>query len=542
VGVPDKTFQALVVDDELLDRKLVASALESDGFRCHLANDGGQALEMLAATQYDVVVTDLRMPTINGHALALEILANTNPPVVIVVTCLMEPRLTKDLLRRGVDDVVFKPFDAATFAAKVRALVENRLSPERQKRELPHDVFYQRVADVAEIPPLSLAVLDVFHMASSDDGDADQLAANVARDASLAADVLRAANSAFHNPSGQRIGELRDAVARLGRRRIAGLALARHALFVTSSAGDLIDLQLAWRQSVGAGVAIELLAESSGHAPATDDRLFLCSVMHGLGRLILMSLFPLVYRRLLLRCQHTQEPLCDAEADVFPETHTRTLRCVLEQWGVPPHVVLPLAASADGFSDTEEIDEPLRQDVQLVKTAALIGRIASGAWESWDEVEFPSPKILSGLRLKGDALARIVQQTRDDTEKLCGYSTTAATGIAAPRTVAYWRLPSAGGLDWLEQLLPNMGIVPSAFTNSVGEWVLVNCLEATPDTLQHIDGPRLLAIASREIEPQFSQAQVLCLPTSFRKLESVIQDISMVMQESLPEAAGSSAL
>ena len=63
------------------------------------------------------------MPNRNGHSLAVDLLAGKSRPVVIVHTSVNEPRLTKDLLLRGVDEVVYKPTNYKALASRAVALV-----------------------------------------------------------------------------------------------------------------------------------------------------------------------------------------------------------------------------------------------------------------------------------------------------------------------------------------------------------------------------------------------------------------------------------
>jgi DNA-binding response OmpR family regulator len=83
-------------------------------------------LELADTRHYDVIVTDLRMPEMNGHTLVVELLKREHRPAVVVLTGVTEPRLAKDLIARGVDDIVFKPVDQGVLAAKVQALVARR--------------------------------------------------------------------------------------------------------------------------------------------------------------------------------------------------------------------------------------------------------------------------------------------------------------------------------------------------------------------------------------------------------------------------------
>ena len=77
----EQPMRVLVVDDEPMARELTILALEHEGFECDPAIHGAQALKMLGMGRYDAVVTDLRMPELNGHALAVELLARPDRPV-----------------------------------------------------------------------------------------------------------------------------------------------------------------------------------------------------------------------------------------------------------------------------------------------------------------------------------------------------------------------------------------------------------------------------------------------------------------------------
>ncbi|MBC8872553.1 MAG: protein kinase [Planctomycetes bacterium] len=119
-------LQALVVDDDAIARKMLAFALEQEGFRCDSAEDGLQADAKIAQRAYDLVVTDLKMPNKHGHSLAVDLLGMERPPVIVIHTSVDDPRLTKDLMSRGVDDIMYKPVQPAAFAAKAKSLVSRR--------------------------------------------------------------------------------------------------------------------------------------------------------------------------------------------------------------------------------------------------------------------------------------------------------------------------------------------------------------------------------------------------------------------------------
>jgi DNA-binding response OmpR family regulator len=117
---------ALVVDDEALIRQLVARALCCQDFACELAADGDEAAQKTADRKYDLLITDLRMPNYHGYSLVRDVLQSDDPPVIIVHTAVVEPRIAADLLARGVHDIVYKPFDVELLAAKGRIFVDRK--------------------------------------------------------------------------------------------------------------------------------------------------------------------------------------------------------------------------------------------------------------------------------------------------------------------------------------------------------------------------------------------------------------------------------
>jgi DNA-binding response OmpR family regulator len=128
-------YRALVVEDDPTSLEAVVAALEEEGFRCHSANDGQDAASAVEGRKFDVVITDLKMPRRNGHAFAVDLAGRGPPhPFVVVLTGIIEPRLVRDLIIRGVDDVLFKPADLDLLAVKLRALCDRR---EQASKKVP---------------------------------------------------------------------------------------------------------------------------------------------------------------------------------------------------------------------------------------------------------------------------------------------------------------------------------------------------------------------------------------------------------------------
>lgn len=132
-ALPATDFRALLVDADAISRKMLSYALEQEGFECDAAEDEIEAQRKIAEDSYDLVVTDLRLSKDQDHSFAVELLQRQSRPAVVIHTSLDDPRKAKDLMSRGVDDIIHKPAQPAAFAAKAKDLVSRRRSEGRHR-------------------------------------------------------------------------------------------------------------------------------------------------------------------------------------------------------------------------------------------------------------------------------------------------------------------------------------------------------------------------------------------------------------------------
>ncbi|WP_242342435.1 sigma-54-dependent transcriptional regulator [Anaeromyxobacter terrae] len=124
----------LVVDDEPKLGKLVAEMLELDGHELERAASGRDALVRLAASRFDVVVTDLRMPDVDGLAVLRAARALPQPPEVVVMTAYASAESAVEAMKAGAVDYVTKPFSMDELRLRVRRLAAQRGAEAREAR------------------------------------------------------------------------------------------------------------------------------------------------------------------------------------------------------------------------------------------------------------------------------------------------------------------------------------------------------------------------------------------------------------------------
>jgi two-component system response regulator MprA len=120
-------MKILVVDDDRAVRDALRRALTLGGYDVQVAEDGAQALDMVAESLPDAVVLDLGMPGIDGLEVCrrLRQLENRVPILILTARDAVSDRI--DGLDQGADDYLVKPFDVGELKARLRALLRRSL-------------------------------------------------------------------------------------------------------------------------------------------------------------------------------------------------------------------------------------------------------------------------------------------------------------------------------------------------------------------------------------------------------------------------------
>ena len=120
--------RVLIVDDEDSMRLLVARAIAMDGHDIATASDGAEALEILgdADSAFDLLLTDIQMPIMDGIALALAAARDFPDLTILLMTGFAEQRERASGLNAIAHDVITKPFSVADIRTAVADALASR--------------------------------------------------------------------------------------------------------------------------------------------------------------------------------------------------------------------------------------------------------------------------------------------------------------------------------------------------------------------------------------------------------------------------------
>ena len=123
----------LIVDDEEMMRNLLDKILSREGYKIETAVDGVHALEVLNEKKIDLIISDMKMPRMNGFELLKHVKADFSDIGIIIMTAYGDTYTVKDALLLGADEYITKPFKSYEISLVVERAYWRLLSTQKEK-------------------------------------------------------------------------------------------------------------------------------------------------------------------------------------------------------------------------------------------------------------------------------------------------------------------------------------------------------------------------------------------------------------------------
>jgi putative nucleotidyltransferase with HDIG domain len=310
-------------------------------------NSGDEALAVLAKTSYDVIVSDMRMPGMDGVRL-LQFVSERYPGMMRIV---LSGQFEIDAAMRAVPvahQFLTKPCDAGTLQEVIERSSGNDSAVA--------DVAIRRIiAAIGELPALPHTYAALVAAVDAPAATLDQVSAIVERDVAVAAKVLQLVNSAFFGLSHE-IVTVPMAVGFLGfdvlKQLVVTVELFRAFECGCHIAGFSVDETQRHSRCVAAIAA--RLPVLRKQAAATS----VAALLHDIGKLVLASRLPALLERALQVSRDQNLPAHVAEEGIIGISHAEVGAHLLSLWGLPAPVVAavsqhhhPVHATADETTD-----------------------------------------------------------------------------------------------------------------------------------------------------------------------------------------------
>lgn len=295
-----------------------------------------RALARLDADPFDVVISDSRMPGMNGGQFLGEVMLRHPRAVRIILSRPMDRDDALEALNAS-HQFLAKPCNAETLKAAVtRALALRKLLA----GDTPLKSLISRLDSLPSMPALYTRVVQELQSPRS---TADSVAAIVAQDPAMTAKILQLVNSAFFSLS-RHVSDLPTAIVLLGLDTIRALVLSVQ-VFSQFDPQTLqaLSVDTLWQHSVRVGALAKRLASSAGVDREMVSDALTAGLLHDVGKLILAANLPNIYVKVAPLAQAEGIPECEAERRLFGAAHGETGAYLLGLWGLPEPIVEAVA-------------------------------------------------------------------------------------------------------------------------------------------------------------------------------------------------------
>lgn len=113
----------LVVDDEDALRTVLSSELEGEGYIVQMAGDGDEAIKILEKNTFDLILLDIKMPTVDGFEVLKYVKQHAPATKVIMLTGFADLKNAIESKKLGAEDFVSKPYDLVDLLTTVERVL-----------------------------------------------------------------------------------------------------------------------------------------------------------------------------------------------------------------------------------------------------------------------------------------------------------------------------------------------------------------------------------------------------------------------------------
>jgi len=299
------------------------------------AGGGREALDILAEEPFNVVVSDMRMPVMDGPQLLTEIKKKYPHMVRIILSghSNMEHSIKSVEVAH---QYLSKPCSAEELKKTINHACEmrNLLSNERLLE------FVSKIEHIPSIPSLYLEIIEELHSPYASIKVVGEI---ISKDIGMTAKILQITNSAFFGLP-QYITNPEHAAVFLGLDAIKGLVLATK-VFSSFDQGKTEELRIdsLWRHSITVGAFARKIAQEEQCDKQVVDDSLVAGMLHDVGRLLMATHYPEEYKKMLAMAHNKNCILWEAERNILGTTHGEIGAYLLGLWGLPDSIIEALA-------------------------------------------------------------------------------------------------------------------------------------------------------------------------------------------------------
>lgn len=327
----------LFVDDEPMVLRGLQRTLRKmrEVWDMAFASSAQEALAILDNNPMDVIISDMKMPEMDGTQLLAQV-KQRHPHVVRLIlsghveqeTTIKSVRFAHQCLSKPCDVEVLKQTLAKLFALR------DILSDESIKKI---------VSQIESLPSLPAIYTQIMAEMQSDDPSIKNVGAIISRDISMTAKILQVVNSVFFGLP-QKISNPQQAVMLLGLETIKSLVLSVKIFSEFSQKkNSWFNLDAIFNHSISVSTHAKAIVKSEKMDQEVINYSLMAGLLHDLGKLILATNFKDTYRQLLTESQNSTHELWELEHETFGTSHAEIGAYLMGLWNLENPIIEAIA-------------------------------------------------------------------------------------------------------------------------------------------------------------------------------------------------------
>ena len=327
----------IFVDDEPMVLKGIQRTLRKmrTVWDMTFTSSAAEALSILEDRPMDVIISDMKMPEMDGTQLLAEVKKRHPQIVRLILSGHVEQEKTIQSVQFA-HQCLSKPCDAE--------IIKQTLSKIFALREiLSDDSIKKIVSQIESLPSLPSIYTEIMAEMQSDDPSIKNVGAIIGRDVSMAAKILQVVNSVFFGLP-QKIGNPQQAVMLLGLENIKSLVLSVKIFSEFSQKKyTWFNLDAIFNHSISVSSHAKAIVKREKMDQDLVNYSLMAGLLHDLGKLILATNFNETYRQVLAETQNSDHRLWELERETFGTSHAEIGAYLMGLWNIENPIIEAIA-------------------------------------------------------------------------------------------------------------------------------------------------------------------------------------------------------
>ncbi len=220
----------------------------------------------------------------------------------------------------------------------------------------------ERFDGIGELPVFPETIQKVIDTIKDPESSVSDITNLIKYEPSCSVSILKVANSAFYNPSGNSISNVTQAISRLGLNELNKICMACGAsrMFIKSS--KLIDLKEFWKHNISVAMGTRAIVSLTKNDKEAADNAFTAGLLHDVGIMILDQFFPLEYEKVRNISRNGEKSVYQCELELLGVSHAEIGSMLLKKWGMPAYLYEIVA----NHHEPDKCPESVRRICQIV--------------------------------------------------------------------------------------------------------------------------------------------------------------------------------